>query len=129
LLAEKLGVGKGLKHKYYSEHGGNQPGRLFDEAARRVSRGENEVAVVCGGEALASCEYDFSVLFGRLWTWGLGYRGVVFDTGLPCAHKDTGLLLSVFFSFPLWLQKEISYQELEQVQQSKKIHAQSNKLP
>lgn len=57
LLAEKLGVnGEKLKHKEYSEHGGNQPGRLFDEAARRVSRGEVSVAVVCGGEALASCE-------------------------------------------------------------------------
>jgi acetyl-CoA acetyltransferase len=57
LLAEKLNVKSGLKRKYYSEHGGNQPGKLFDEAARRISKGECGVAVVTGGEALASCEF------------------------------------------------------------------------
>lgn len=40
--------------KYNSEHGGNQPAYLFDEAARRISRGEGKVTVVAGGEALAS---------------------------------------------------------------------------
>lgn len=60
LLAEKLGVEKGLKHKFYSEHGGNQPGKLCDEAARRISRGECRVAVLTGGEALASCKFTFS---------------------------------------------------------------------
>lgn len=53
-IASKLGVEP--KHSYYSEHGGDQPGRLFDDAARRVARGECRVAVVAGGEALASCE-------------------------------------------------------------------------
>ncbi|KAF1999553.1 hypothetical protein P154DRAFT_436929 [Amniculicola lignicola CBS 123094] len=54
LLAEKLGVDKTLNHKFCSDHGGNQPAKLCDEAARRVSRGECKVAIVCGGEALAS---------------------------------------------------------------------------
>jgi hypothetical protein len=58
LLAEKLGVKDGLKRGFYSEHGGDKPGALLDGAARRVSRGEVDVAVVCGGEALASCEFD-----------------------------------------------------------------------
>ena len=53
LLAEKLGVRP--RYKIYSEHGGNQPIKLVDEAARRISRGECKVAVVAGGEALASC--------------------------------------------------------------------------
>ena len=53
LLAEKLGVQP--RYKFYSEHGGNQPIKLVDEAARRISRGECKVAVVTGGEALASC--------------------------------------------------------------------------
>lgn len=52
-------VAKGLSIKptrrHYSEHAGNQPGKLFDEAARRVSLGETKVAVLTGGEALASC--------------------------------------------------------------------------
>ena len=51
-------VAKGLNIKptrrYYSEHAGNQPGKLFDEAARRISLGESKVAVLTGGEALAS---------------------------------------------------------------------------
>lgn len=54
LLSEKLGVSP--KHKHYTEHGGNQPAKLLDEAARRISLGESKVAVVTGGEALASCE-------------------------------------------------------------------------
>ena len=53
LLAEKLGVQP--RYKVYSEHGGNQPIKLVDEAARRISRGECKVAAVTGGEALASC--------------------------------------------------------------------------
>ncbi|KAF2013187.1 hypothetical protein BU24DRAFT_424190 [Aaosphaeria arxii CBS 175.79] len=51
-IAEKLAVKP--KFKTYSDHGGNQPGKLFDEAARRIARGEVRVAVVAGGEALAS---------------------------------------------------------------------------
>ena len=39
--------------RYYSEHGGNQPGKLFDEAARRISLGETKVALIPGGEDLA----------------------------------------------------------------------------
>jgi hypothetical protein len=57
LLAERLGVTNSLRHKHYSEHGGNQPAKLFDEAARRIAKGESKVAIVTGGEALASCEY------------------------------------------------------------------------
>jgi hypothetical protein len=53
LLSEKLGVQP--KHKYYSPHGGNQPVKLLDEAARRISLGESRVAIITGGEALASC--------------------------------------------------------------------------
>lgn len=54
LFSEKLGVRP--KHKHYTGHGGNQPAKLLDEAARRISSGESKVAVVTGGEALASCE-------------------------------------------------------------------------
>lgn len=53
LLASKLGVSPA--HKEYTEHGGNQPGRIFDEAARRIAQGQSKVAVIAGGEALASC--------------------------------------------------------------------------
>jgi acetyl-CoA acetyltransferase len=56
-LAEQLGVEKSVKWKRYSDHGGDKPGKLFDEAAKRIARGECNVAVVTGGEALASRAY------------------------------------------------------------------------
>ncbi|KAG9230815.1 hypothetical protein BJ875DRAFT_139348 [Amylocarpus encephaloides] len=52
LLAEKIGARPGYRTQ--SEHGGNSPAKLFDEAARRISSRESNVAVVAGGEALAS---------------------------------------------------------------------------
>lgn len=53
LISNKLGIQP--RHKFYSPHGGNSPGKLFDDAARRISFGESKVAIVTGGEALASC--------------------------------------------------------------------------
>ncbi|KAK3045482.1 hypothetical protein LTS18_013767, partial [Coniosporium uncinatum] len=47
-------LGAKPSHKYYSEHGGNSSAKIFDEAARRISRRQSKVAVVTGGEALAS---------------------------------------------------------------------------
>jgi hypothetical protein len=55
LIAERLGIDPARKH--YTDHGGNQPGLLFDEAARRISKGETKVAILTGGEALASCMF------------------------------------------------------------------------
>jgi acetyl-CoA acetyltransferase len=52
LVADKIGVKP--RHVATSAHGGNQPAKLLDEAARRIAKGESEVAVICGGEALAS---------------------------------------------------------------------------
>ncbi|KAL1960291.1 hypothetical protein VTO42DRAFT_8251 [Malbranchea cinnamomea] len=54
LLAEKLGVQP--RHKCLSPHGGNSPAKMLDDAARRVSKGESKVAIVTGGEALASLQ-------------------------------------------------------------------------
>lgn len=57
LLSEKLGLNLRPKWTRYTEtHGGNQPAKLMDEAAGRIARGETTVAIVTGGEALASCE-------------------------------------------------------------------------
>lgn len=59
LLSERLGLESRPKWTRYTEtHGGNQPAKLVDEAAGRIARGEASVAVVTGGEALASCEID-----------------------------------------------------------------------
>ena len=58
LVASKLGVQP--KYSFYSEHGGDKPGRLLDDAAKRIARGECKVAVIAGGEALASCEFRIS---------------------------------------------------------------------
>lgn len=52
LIAKRLKIKP--NRRYYSEHGGHQPVKLFDEAARRITLGETKVAVLTGGEALAS---------------------------------------------------------------------------
>lgn len=52
LLAHHLGANP--RHKYYSDHGGHNPAMLLDEAARRVAQGGCKVAIVTGGEAMAS---------------------------------------------------------------------------
>ncbi|KIW78740.1 hypothetical protein Z517_08579 [Fonsecaea pedrosoi CBS 271.37] len=48
------GLGVEPRHKFYSDHGGNKVAKLFDHAARRISQGQTNVAIVTGGEALAS---------------------------------------------------------------------------
>jgi hypothetical protein len=58
LLAKKLNIPSPLKHKLYTVNGGNQPAKILDEAARRISLGENKLAVITGGEALASGKFD-----------------------------------------------------------------------
>lgn len=55
LIAERLRINPRRKH--YTDHGGNKPGLVFDEAARRISKGETKVAILTGGEALASCTH------------------------------------------------------------------------
>src|SRR3989442_7518006 len=52
LLSERLGIAP--RRRQHSEVGGNQPPRLVDLAARRIAAGESRVALVCGGEAVAS---------------------------------------------------------------------------
>ncbi|QSZ29960.1 hypothetical protein DSL72_004478 [Monilinia vaccinii-corymbosi] len=77
------GDGDGGDTKVYmeeSDHGGNSPVRMLDEACRRVARGESRVAVVVGGEALGSCELGFLFLFSFFWFFKgrlfLGMEGV-----------------------------------------------------
>jgi hypothetical protein len=53
LLASRLGIAA-PRRAATSPHGGNQPGKVFDEAARTIARGEARVALLAGGEALAS---------------------------------------------------------------------------
>lgn len=59
LLGKWLGLDERPAWTRYTEHGGNEPARLVDEAAGRIARGETKVAVVTGGEALASGEYGW----------------------------------------------------------------------
>jgi 3-oxoacyl-[acyl-carrier-protein] synthase III len=55
LIGTKLGAQP--RHKIISRHGGDSPAKLFDEAARSISLGESKIAIVIGGEALASRMY------------------------------------------------------------------------
>jgi hypothetical protein len=54
LIRDRLGCC--ATHLLESEHGGHSPAQLFDEAARRITLGQSHVAIVTGGEALASCK-------------------------------------------------------------------------
>ena len=60
LISAELGVKP--KYKVLSHHRGDSPAKLFDEAARRIAMGECRVAVVTGGEALASCRFTRGIL-------------------------------------------------------------------
>lgn len=62
LLGKWLGLDERPAWTRYSDNGGNEPAKLVDEAAGRIARGESKVAVVTGGEALASCEYALLVM-------------------------------------------------------------------
>ncbi|KAH7411347.1 hypothetical protein BKA64DRAFT_663253 [Cadophora sp. MPI-SDFR-AT-0126] len=52
LISENLGIEP--KYKGLSHHGGDSPAKFFDEAAKRISVRESKVAIITGGEALAS---------------------------------------------------------------------------
>lgn len=71
LLAERLEIDPRRKH--YSPHGGNQPAVVFDDAARRIARGESRVTVLTGGEALASCGFHSLPPFAAFLTKSLSH--------------------------------------------------------
>ncbi|KAG8670488.1 hypothetical protein FPOAC2_09846 [Fusarium poae] len=52
LLAQRLSIQP--SHLELSKHGGNTPALLCDKAAARIASGKSKMAVVTGGEALAS---------------------------------------------------------------------------
>jgi len=52
LLAQKMNVRP--QYLETNEHGGHNPGFLLHKAAARIAEGAADIAVVCGGEALAS---------------------------------------------------------------------------
>ena len=52
-LAKEIRTNPGRKATTL-RHGGDQPAKLIDEAARRIAVGKSKVALVAGGEALAS---------------------------------------------------------------------------
>lgn len=54
LIAQELGIKP--SHLTSGYHGGNQPALQCDEAARRISLGKSKLAIITGGEALASRE-------------------------------------------------------------------------
>lgn len=56
LLSERLGVD--AKHKHYTPTMGNQPVKLLNDMARRIVTGESTVALMTGGETLASRTLD-----------------------------------------------------------------------
>lgn len=79
LLSQQLGLSTRPKWTRYTENGGNQPAKLVDEAAGRIARGETKVAIVTGGEALASCELAVpEVMLHAL----IGVHGLIADENM-----------------------------------------------
>lgn len=62
LIAQEAGIDP--SHRHTSPHGGNQPAKLLDEACRRIAARQSKVALITGGEALASrmCPPSISTL-------------------------------------------------------------------
>lgn len=60
VVAGHLGVKP--TYTFLGDHGGNQPGKQCDTAARRVSQGSSDIVVVTGGEALHTGSSIFHVL-------------------------------------------------------------------
>lgn len=89
LLSQKLGIQP--RHKTYSDHGGNQPIKLVDEAARKISQGETKVAIVTGGEALASRKC------------ALGQQKFGWAKGLISKMIDSECLFSCKKTAPSWM--------------------------
>jgi hypothetical protein len=83
LIAQKLNIRP--KHQFYTEHGGNKPAKMLDEAARRISQGEAKVAVVTGGEALASCKLRVQV---NGWSRKADCMGPLTSNGM-CQSQET----------------------------------------
>jgi len=52
LLSDRLSIQR--RHRHHSPLGGNQLAKLLDDSPRRISRGQAKVAILMGGEALAS---------------------------------------------------------------------------
>lgn len=53
LVSEKLGIRP--SHRAYSALAGSSSVELIDNTARLVAKGEAEVGIIVGGEAMASC--------------------------------------------------------------------------
>lgn len=66
LLSGKLGIKP--KHTYYSLQSGREIGKVLDEAARSISFGDAKVALITGGEALASRRQARSYFLIHTWS-------------------------------------------------------------
>ncbi|KAM3065366.1 hypothetical protein ACMFMG_011510 [Clarireedia jacksonii] len=99
-LMKGVGLGSGGKsgkgvYMEETEHGGNQPAKLVDEACRRVGRGECRVAVVVGGEALASLTAYISKKgeYPKHWSPPAGNPATI--TWPPSVTETTGTIHSI----------------------------------
>jgi hypothetical protein len=65
LISNSLGINPKYKH-YHPYNAGSTPGLFFDQASRRVSLGETKVAILTGGEALASGTEDINISYTQV---------------------------------------------------------------
>jgi acetyl-CoA acetyltransferase len=106
LISDRLGVKP--RYKVLSHHGGDSPAKLFDEAARRISLGLSKVAIVTGGEALASCMSVF--------LWAKDSVAKLIEVG-ACAAA--GKLPPPGWSMPDTKARSVSASDVSKLRQSK----------
>ncbi|RKK80449.1 hypothetical protein BFJ69_g4255 [Fusarium oxysporum] len=112
-LAQKLGIHP--SHLELSSHGGHTPALLCDAAAARVAAGETKLAVVTGGEALASlfaCQKA-----GRLpppgWT-EMSPDAKLYGPSDPALLKDVGASHSIGMPIQVYPLYENAYRKHNQ---------------
>ncbi|KAI7759141.1 hypothetical protein LZL87_013346 [Fusarium oxysporum] len=113
LLAQKLGVQP--SHIELSSHGGHTPALLCDAAAARVAAGESKLAVVTGGEALASLSACQKA--GRLpppgWT-EMSPDAKLYGPSDPALLKDVGASHSIGMPIQVYPLYENAYRKHNQ---------------
>ncbi|KAM0244252.1 hypothetical protein ACHAP5_006465 [Fusarium lateritium] len=125
-LAQKLGIEP--THLETSSHGGHTPALLCDSAAAKVAAGEAKMAVVAGGEALASlfaCQKA-----GRMpppgWTEA-GPNAKRYSPGDTSLMKDAGAVHSIGMPIQVYPLYENAYRNHHQ-QSMEKNQAESAQL-
>lgn len=129
LLADNLKIKPSFS--ILGEHGGEQCAMLTDEAARRISTGESKLAIVTGGESLASLAASQKAGHKHPPGWTLpDPKGPVVSTnnlefnGSNAASKhNMGLAIHVYPMYENGLRAHVGHTQKENMDESAKLYS------